>query len=287
MLSSVLNLIFFCFLGSSTAYAQSPTPALTLEEYCIEWMERIPHPETETAQLRKELCQKAVQDVQCRSVEGRPIFHIDHLSTNEKKKNILVFGAIHGDERESASLARDWILRVIDLGKVRNSWRVIPILNPDGYLKNTRMNAAGIDLNRNFPTSDWDKNAVEYWKKKAKANPRRFPGKSAASEPETKCAMHHIEVFEPDLIIAVHTPYHVIDMDGPKQIRFPRFHPIPFQRLGHFPGSLGRYMWGDRQIPVVTIELNDGKRKLTPDEEKQLQDILGDLAYRVSSSPPK
>lgn len=36
-------------------------------------------------------------------------------------------------------------------------WRFIPVLNPDGLLapKPTRVNAGGVDLNRNFPTPGW------------------------------------------------------------------------------------------------------------------------------------
>ena len=63
----------------------------------------------------------------------------------------------------------------------RNSWRVVPILNPDGLLARSRVNANQVDLNRNFPTRDWEKNAVQFWKKHAGASPRRFPGTIAGS----------------------------------------------------------------------------------------------------------
>jgi hypothetical protein len=40
-------------------------------------------------------------------------------------------------------------------------WRFIPVLNPDGLLAKParRMNANGVDLNRNFPTPQWAKEA--------------------------------------------------------------------------------------------------------------------------------
>ena len=158
----------------------------------------------------------------------------------------------------------------------RNSWRVVPVLNPDGLKMKTRTNANSIDLNRNFPTHDWTELAQTYWKKSTSSNPRRFPGKEGGSEPETKCAMKQIEDFKPDFIVSVHTPLKVLDFDGPKVSPPPKFDYLPWKSLGHMPGSLGRYMWFERQTPVLTMELKDTlPPNLAPFE--QLQDIIGTL----------
>ena len=63
-----------------------------------------------------------------------------------------------------------------------------PLVNPDGFYfsPRTRTNLAGVDLNRNFSTHEWDQQALKFWKQKAAADPRRFPGKKAASELETQ-----------------------------------------------------------------------------------------------------
>ncbi|MCE3011354.1 MAG: murein peptide amidase A, partial [Proteobacteria bacterium] len=51
---------------------------------------------------------------------------------------------------------------------------------------------------------------------------------------------------------------------------------LPWTSLGHYPGSLGRYMWFERKIPVLTMELKEDLPKtLRPFEE--LQDIIGVL----------
>ena len=185
---------------------------------------------------------------------------------------------IHGDEPESGTLARDWLHRLSEL-EPRNQWRVVPILNPDGWEKNTRGNANGVDLNRNFPTQDWTKNAHLFWKKMAGSHPRRFPGHTAGSEPEVRCAMSLIEEFKPDLIVSIHTPYGLLDFDGPVT-SLPRVNGLPARRLGNFPGSLGRFMWADRNIPVLTIELQ--AKLLELEQADKLQDSIGDLAVRIN-----
>ena len=49
-----------------------------------------------------------------------------------------------------------------------------------------------------------------------------------------------------------------------------------------FPGSLGRYMWKDRGVPVLTVELKDAD---LPDQMNQLdhlEDLAGMVAIRVN-----
>ncbi len=132
-----------------------------------------------------------------------------------------------------------------------------------------------MDLNRNFPTEDWNDKALDFWKKDSKSNPRRFPGNVSASEPETKCALEHLKDFKPDFVVSIHTPLKVLDYDGPK-VKPPKFDYLPWKSLGHYPGSLGRYMWFERKVPVLTMELKDD----LPTSNApwlQLQDVIGVL----------
>lgn len=212
----------------------------------------------------------------CHSVENRPIHHSEFLSTDSRGKRILVLGLFHGDEPLAGEMALEWSARLGKLEGYRNSWRLVPMLNPDGLERGTRMNARGVDLNRNFPTKDWARAATKYWQERGKSDPRRYPGESAGSESETKCAIAHIKDFRPDFIVAVHTPYRVLDFDGPR-MPFPRYKDLPWRALGNFPGSLGRYMWKDYSIPVLTVEL--GSKMI---DSAELQDLVGTFAIEAS-----
>ena len=223
--------------------------------------------------LLKAACENVKVMDGCQSVKGVPIFHFDKKGIHSSKQKILVFSLIHGDETPAGSVGRFWMERLQSIDP-RNSWRVVPILNPDGVKLKTRTNANGVDVNRNFPTRDWEKQAKVYWEKDSKKNPRRFPGDKSGSEPETQCALKHIEDFKPDFVVSIHTPLKVLDFDGPT-VKPPKFDYLPWKSLGNYPGSLGRYLWMERKTPVLTAEFKEDK----PPEKPlvQLQDIIGFL----------
>lgn len=228
------------------------------------------------------LCAQTATHAQCRSVAGVSIFHYEKMTTKPRSKTggkrILMFATIHGDEDPSGQLARDWMLRLQSIDP-RNSWRVIPILNPDGLKLGTRTNQNGVDLNRNFPTHDWDVSALKAWRDLTKSNVRRYPGAKGGSEPEVHCALAHIEEYRPDLIVSIHTPLAVLDFDGPR-VEFPKYDYLPWKSLGTFPGSMGRYMWTERKVPVLTVELKDSLPEDLSLMEK-LQDVIGVLVHRL------
>jgi protein MpaA len=80
-----------------------------------------------------------------RSSQFRPIHAVEVGSRSGKR--VLIVGSIHGNETGGIPIARA-LERVsphdLDL------W-IIPDLNPDGVAADTRGNAHGVDLNRNFP----------------------------------------------------------------------------------------------------------------------------------------
>lgn len=263
------------FVFALSFFALSPfVRAEESNDVCRKTLEKTVRPAVR-ARLER-YCSRAEQLPTCQSVEGRPITHTEFLSQDPRGKRVLVLGLIHGDEPLAGEMALDWAERLHALREkkieARNSWRVVPMLNPDGLERKTRMNANGVDLNRNFPTKDWADEAQLFWKKAGGSDPRRFPGSTAASEAETKCVIAQIKDFKPDFIVSVHTPYHVLDFDGPR-MSFPKYKDLPWRALGNFPGSLGRYMWRDYQIPVLTVELG-----LTMVDSAQLQDIVGTFA---------
>lgn len=211
----------------------------------------------------------------CQSVNGAPILHYDRNGHEKVKKRILVFSLIHGDETGAGSLVRYWMERLSEI-EPRNDWRVVPVLNPDGFIAKTRVNANRVDLNRNFPTEDWNAQAEKFWKDRTSSNPRRFPGSVAGGEPEVQCAMKHVTDYKPDFVVSIHTPLGVLDFDGPK-VKPPSFDYLPWKSLGHYTGSLGRFLWAERNIPTLTTEL----RSSLPGSFRkfdELQDVLGQLA---------
>lgn len=232
-------------------------------------------------QMLMKACAEAKKLEACQSAQGRPIFHYDKDSAIPEAKKILVFSLIHGDETDAGTVARYWMERLHEISP-RNNWRVVPVLNPDGVLLRTRTNANKIDLNRNFPTKDWEDKAIPFWQAQTKSNPRRYPGSVAASESETKCALQHIEDYKPHFVVSIHTPLNVLDYDGPK-VKKPNYAYLPWHSLGHFPGSLGRFMWFEREVPVLTLELKDHMPDSYMPFEK-LHDVIGQLVkYEIQS----
>lgn len=259
--------VLAALLCAGPCLAQDSVP-----EACVSELSKFPGKSDK--KILKAACEKTKTLDVCKSVQGTDIFHYDKSGTHKSQQKILVFSLIHGDETAAGTVGRYWMERLENI-EPRNSWRVVPILNPDGVKLKTRTNANKVDLNRNFPTQDWTEKAVSFWKKDAKGSPRRFPGPDAGSEPETKCALKHIESFQPDFIVSIHTPLKVLDYDGPK-VKPPHFDYLPWKNLGHYPGSLGRYMWFERKTPVLTMELNEDLPK-TEKPFTELQDIIGFL----------
>ncbi len=221
------------------------------------------------------------------SVQGQPILWRDYRSVKSKTpaKRVLLVGGIHGDELSSVAVTFEWMRRLADQEKQPFYWRVVPCLNPDGVLAAMprRANANGVDLNRNFPTPDWDSKATLYWNNKTKSDPRRFPGKKAGSEPETQWLIGQIKSFRPDAIVSIHAPYGVLDFDGP---RTPpqRLGFLNLNELGTYPGSLGNYAGEFLGIPIITLELPHSEASPTVAQSGR---IWNDLLKWLEKSLPQ
>ena len=186
---------------------------------------------------------------------------------------MLLIGGTHGDELTSVSLTF-WWLDMLDASPNKIHWRVAPVMNPDGLMVDpaTRVNANAVDLNRNLPTPGWREASQKYWQDVGR-EARRYPGDEPASEPETKWLINAVDSFKPDVIIALHAPYGVLDYDGlyPPPLQLGK---LSLQRLGVFPGSLGNYGSRYLGIPVMTVELDHATRMPSREQARAMwQDL--------------
>ena len=131
----------------------------------------------------------------------------------------LITAAQHGEEASTALMARRLLERVRG---DETRWAVVPVLNPDGLLNGTRQNAAGVDLNRNFPASTWGPapsptyppGIAQALRVSANRTNMSSPGAHAGSEPETQAQMALVERLEPGLVIDLHSPLELILVRG-------------------------------------------------------------------------
>ncbi len=159
----------------------------------------------------------------------------------------LIIGVVHGDEPQGEELINRYINDVEDTGML-----FIPCLNPDGKILGTRTNSNGVDINRNFPTKNWEHSKKDKY----------YGGDSPASEIETKFLIEVIDEYKPSVILTLHTPYKIVNYDGParefseeisKIINYPVEASIGYPT----PGSFGTYAGVERNIPIITLEMDE------------------------------
>jgi protein MpaA len=122
----------------------------------------------------KIICNPATWNIddQYVSSSGNPLLY--QKFGNGNVTTALIFCSVHGDEFPATylcfHLARDILF---DHRKEYKNVQIViaPLVNPDGMLAvpATRTNSNGVDLNRNFPTKDFDKHAISSWTKEGQA----------------------------------------------------------------------------------------------------------------------
>lgn len=186
--------------------------------------------------------------------EGRRIRWRRHEAKNVVRSAapLLVVGGVHGNEPSSVEATR-----ALDAWLATNPPRreviVVPALNLDGLARATKDNAAGVDLNRNFPARNW-----------SPAHPAGyFPGERPLSEPESAWLLRLIEDEGISAVVAVHAPLACVNFDGPARrwaeaVAAASAWPVR-ESLGYpTPGSLGSWFGVDGEKPIVTLELPAG-----------------------------
>ena len=169
------------------------------------------------------------------------------LINNKIHNKVLVIGCMHGDEPQGEYRINEYLK---DNSDTKISF--IPCLNPDGVKAQTRVNSNGVDLNRNFPTKNWELTERNNF----------YGGNEPASEIETQFLISVIEEFKPELILTLHAPYKVVNYDGnaldiankiSEIIKYPVEASIGYPT----PGSFGTWAGIERNIPTITLELDE------------------------------
>ena len=136
------------------------------------------------------------------SVKGRDIVAV-YKGTRDATQTVLVLGQMHGNEK-AGPLVVERMIKRIHVGAGKGAW-FITTMNPDGNAKNTRTNARGVDLNRNWKTSGWTG--------KGKGS-LTWGGSSKQSEPETRAMVRFLRRYKPDYVASLHQPFGVVAKTG-------------------------------------------------------------------------
>jgi protein MpaA len=180
------------------------------------------------------------------SFDGRPI-RVFHRG-NPEAARLLVVGCIHGDECAGLRITRR--LRTGRPRRRLDLW-ILPTLNPDGRAEQTRQNARGVDLNRNFP-----------YRWRSGPEGRYYPGRRPASEPETRIAMRLIRWIEPDVTIWFHQPLALVDASGDVRLerRYARLVGLPLVHLSRLRGTATSWQKHElRGTEAFVVELPGGR----------------------------
>ena len=165
-----------------------------------------------------------------RSVDGRAIV-ARRAGDPGAGFDVLVVGSIHGDERQGQRIVR----------RLRRSFRrgirgadlwTITTVNPDGVARQTRKNAHGVDLNRNFPVG-FD----PYLDGGYESGPHPF------SEPESRAVARLSRRIRFDLAVWYHQPWSMVlppcNRDGRTARLYARLSGLPAKHRcdRYVPGS--------------------------------------------------
>jgi predicted deacylase len=179
-------------------------------------------------------------------VLGRPL-RAYRVGDRRSGVTAVLLGNMHGNEPAGVRLVNavreDPRVAGVDL------W-VVPTMNPDGLVADTRQNAHGVDLNRNWAHL-WRPQTGPY-----DSGPRPF------SEPETRAMRRFLNHLEPQFVVSFHQPLHGVDSDAAKNrhllnrlarnLRLPK---KPLRCSGVCHGTMTGWYNAHHSGSAITVEL--------------------------------
>jgi beta-N-acetylhexosaminidase len=180
-----------------------------------------------------------------------PPFGVERVGDPEAPVRVLVVGSIHGNETAGHAVVRRLASATPPAGV--QLW-LVRSANPDGVRAGTRQNGRGVDLNRNFPFR---------WAGGGRPFDTYFPGRSPASEPETRALQRLVAKVEPHLSVYYHQQMRlvVLPRGAPRApVReYARRAGLPPRWLPYYRGTA--ISWQNRRAPGTTafvVELPAG-----------------------------
>lgn len=197
------------------------------------------------------------QQVYGQSYLGAPLLYFPaQVAADETDRPGMVMAGTHGDE-VAAVVALSCALRSIPPDALRH--HVILAVNPDGCQLGQRCNARGVDLNRNFATSNWQQEDTVYrWNSAAEERDVLLStGSSGGSEAETRALCELIARLQPGWIVTIHEPLACIEDPATSELGqwLAEALALPLvSDVGYLtPGSFGTWC-AEQDWPCITVE---------------------------------
>lgn len=185
------------------------------------------------------------------SVTGRAI---DGYEIGSGPTTILLFSSIHGNEVGTVDLLAKFVEEVQSQPELVSPSKrliVVPIANPDGYFDRIdKLNANGVNLNLNFPTSDWQLYGQE----------GDYAGQEPFSEPESNVIKQIVEQYHPDMMISFHAKGALISPESDdSSIALARWYSAKsgyeYYNAWDFSGTATKWFEETTAKPAITVEL--------------------------------
>jgi len=151
-----------------------------------------------------------------KSVEGRDVKYIEiatNVAAQDGRPALFMMGAIHGDEWAAGEHTLEFAYDVINTSKVNPKVKaildkvrliVMPVTNPDGWVRNTRANVRSVDLNRNYAFG-WGSNIGANFTSR---------GSGPSSEPEVQNTMEIVQNNQVVALLTNHNNSHAFFYPG-------------------------------------------------------------------------